>query len=64
MNELVTLLEKVENPGAFSVSGILPTIPPELTVLGLGMVALPILPQQAEALVALSEQAPLGRGES
>lgn len=64
MNELVTLLEKVENPGTFSVSGTLPAIPPGLTVQGLGTVALPILTQQAEALIALSEQAPFGRGEA
>ena len=63
MNELISLMEKVENPGAFSVSGELTAIPPGLKVKGFGMVALPFLEQQAKALIQLSEQAPFGRGE-
>ena len=63
MHKLVQLMEKVENPGTFSVSGSLPATPPGLKVKGLGSIALPLLPQQAEALIQLSEQAPFGRGE-
>ena len=63
MDEFVRLLEKVENPGTFSVGGALSSIPPGLKVKGLGTIALPFLAQQAEALIQLSTQAPFGRGE-
>ena len=63
MNEFVRLMETVENPGTFSVSGTLSSVPPGLRVEGVGPIALPFLPQQAEALIAQSEQAPFGRGE-
>ena len=63
MNEFIDLMEKVENPGTFSVSGKLTSIPPGLKVEGLGIVSLPLLAHQAKALIKISEQAPYGRGE-
>ena len=63
MNEFISLMEKVENPGTFSVSGKLTSKPPGLKVKGFGTVALPFLEHQAKALIQLSEQAPFGRGE-
>jgi len=63
MQELITLMDKVKTSGAFSVSGTLPSIPPGLDVKGVGHIGLPLTAHQARALIALSEQAPFGRGE-
>ncbi len=63
MNELLTLLDKVETSGTFSVSGTLPPIPPGLKVKGVGNIALPFLEQQAKALIEFSQQSPFGYGE-
>ena len=63
MNKLISLMENVENPGTFSVSGTLPSIAPGLKVKGLGTVSFPFPESQARALIELSEQAPYGRGE-
>ena len=63
MNELLTLMDKVETSGTFSVSGTLPSIPPGLKVKGVGNIALPFLEQQAQALIELSQQSPYGRRE-
>ena len=63
MNELLALMDKVETSGTFSVGGTLPSIPPGLKVKGVGNVALPLLEQQAKALIEFSQQAPYGYGE-
>jgi len=63
MQALITLMDKVKTSGAFSVSGTLPSIPPGLHVKGVGHIGLPLTAHQAKALIALSEQAPFGRGE-
>jgi hypothetical protein len=63
MNELLSLMDKVETSGTFSVGGALPSTPPGLKVKGVGTVALPVLEQQAQALINFSQQAPFGRGE-
>src|SRR5215471_15133462 len=63
MKELIALMDKVKTSGAFSVSGTLPSIPPGLAVKGVGHIGLPLTAHQAKALIALSEQAPFGRGE-
>ena len=63
MNELFSLMDKVNASGAFSVSGALPPIHPGLKVKGVGNVALPLLEHQAKSLIKLSQQAPFGRGE-
>lgn len=63
MQTLLTLLDKVKSSGTFSVSGTLPSIPPGLTVEGIGHIGLPLTSEQAQALIKHSEQAPFGRRE-
>src|SRR5712671_996202 len=60
--ELAELLSAVQRPGDFFASGRLELLPPRLTVDGVGQIALPLLPVQAEQLIALAERAPYGRG--
>lgn len=64
MQTLLTLLDKVKSSGAFSAGGTLPSIPPGLTVAGIGPIGLPLAAEQAQALIARSEQAPFGRREA
>ena len=59
---LATILSGVQRPGDFQVSGTLDMHPFLLEAAGVGPVALPLLPAQAEQLVAVAEQAPYGRG--
>jgi predicted 2-oxoglutarate/Fe(II)-dependent dioxygenase YbiX len=59
---LATALSAVQRPGDFYASGTLDMHPLGLDVAGIGPVALPLLPAQAEQLVAVAEQAPYGRG--
>lgn len=61
--DLAAVLSKVERPGDFCTSGVVDIHPPGLEVEGVGPVALPLLPVQAEALVAFADQAPYGRGD-
>jgi predicted 2-oxoglutarate/Fe(II)-dependent dioxygenase YbiX len=60
--ELAELLSTVKRPGDFFASGRVELMPPRLTVDGVGQIALPLLPVQAEQLIALAERAPYGRG--
>ena len=60
--ELAELLSTVQRPGDFFASGRLELLAPRLTVDGVGQIALPLLPVQAEQLIALAERAPYGRG--
>jgi hypothetical protein len=60
--ELAELLSTVQRPGDFFASGRLELLPPRLMVDGVGQIALPLLPVQAEQLIALAERAPYGRG--
>ena len=59
---LAEVIIPIERPGGFQVSGSFDIHPPRLEVDGVGVIALPLLPFQAEALVAAAEQAPYGRG--
>lgn len=61
--DLADLLGAVERPGHFHASGreVIPA--PGLAVAPLGPIALPLLPAQAEALIAQAEPAPYGRGQ-
>jgi len=61
--DLARLLNGVERPGDFCTGGVCETFPPGLEVDGVGPIALPLLPVQAEQLVAVAERAPFGRGE-
>ena len=61
--ELLDSLRSVERPGDFCVGGIREVLMPAIDVDGVGRIAFPILPAQAERLVAIAEAAPYGRGE-
>ena len=61
-SELASLLSTVQRPGDFFVAGTVEHAAPRLEVDGVGVVALPLLPMQAEQLVAVAERAPYGRG--
>jgi predicted 2-oxoglutarate/Fe(II)-dependent dioxygenase YbiX len=61
--DLAALLSTVRRPGDFFASGTTELFAPRLEVEGVGPVALPLLPVQAEQLVAVAERAPFGRGE-
>ena len=55
-------LTTVRQPGTFYVAGTESTFAPGLAVQGVGPIALPLLPVQAEQLIAVAERAPYGRG--
>ena len=61
--ELARLLDTVQRPGDFYATGSTEIFAPSLEVDGVGPIALPLLPVQAEQLIAVAEQAPYGRGE-
>src|SRR5260221_694115 len=60
---LLNSLRSVERPGHFCVGGIREMFMPTIDVDGVGRIAFPILPVQADRLVAIAEAAPYGRGE-
>jgi predicted 2-oxoglutarate/Fe(II)-dependent dioxygenase YbiX len=60
---LLDILRSIERPGDFCVGGIREIAMPTIDVDGVGRIAFPILPAQAERLVAIAEAAPYGRGE-
>ncbi len=62
-SQISALLAEVERPGCFCASGTLRTPLPDLKVEGVGQIAMPLLPVQAEALAAVAERAPYGRGD-
>ncbi|MCK1738916.1 2OG-Fe(II) oxygenase [Bradyrhizobium sp. 138] len=61
--KLLNSLRSVERSGDFCVGGIREIFMPTIDVDGVGRIAFPILPVQAERLVAIAEAAPYGRGE-
>ena len=60
--ELAKVLSAVQRPGDFYASGVTGMRAPRLEVEGVGPIALPLLPVQAQQLIAVAEQAPYGRG--
>jgi hypothetical protein len=60
--ELAEILQTVQRPGDFYTSGTIDIFAPRLAVAGVGPIALPLLPVQAQQLIAVAEQAPYGRG--
>lgn len=60
--ELAQVLQTVQRPGDFYASGRLEISPPRMVVEGVGEISLPLLPVQAEQLIALADRAPYGRG--
>jgi predicted 2-oxoglutarate/Fe(II)-dependent dioxygenase YbiX len=61
--ELAEILSTVQRPGDFYTAGASEIFIPRLEVAGVGPIALPLLPAQAQQLIAVAEQAPYGRGE-
>jgi hypothetical protein len=61
--ELAQLLNGVQRPGDFCAVGTCDVFAPGLEVEGIGPIALPLLPIQAEQLIAVAKRAPFGRGE-
>ncbi|MBK1704620.1 2OG-Fe(II) oxygenase [Halochromatium glycolicum] len=61
-HDLANALKAAERPGDFYASGTLDMHPLRLEAEGVGPIALPLLPGQAERLIAQAEQAPCGRG--
>lgn len=61
--ELAQLLKGVQRPGDFFAIGTCEIFAPGLEVEGIGPIALPLLPTQAEQLIAVAKRAPFGRGE-
>jgi hypothetical protein len=61
--KLLDSLCSVERPGNFCVGGIREISMPTIDIDGVGRIAFPVLPVQAEQLVAIAEAAPYGRGE-
>ena len=60
---LPEILQEVDRPGNFATGGVFRFYSPGLVVEGIGPIALPLLPMQAEALIATAQPAPYGRGE-
>lgn len=60
---LLNTLRSVERPGDFCFGGIREIFMPTLDVEGVGRIAFPLLPVQAEQLVSVAEAAPYGRAE-
>jgi hypothetical protein len=61
---LLNSLRSVERPGDFCVGGTREIFMPTIDVDGVGKIAFPVQPIQAEQLVASAEAAPHGRGEA
>src|SRR3954454_21026342 len=61
--ELAAVLGTVQRPGDFFASDTAELLAPMMEVDGVGPIALPLLPVQAEQLIAVAERAPYGRGE-
>lgn len=61
-SQLAELLCTVRTPGDFCSAGSIAMPMPRIEVQGVGPIALPLLPIQAEQLVAVADRAPYGRG--
>jgi predicted 2-oxoglutarate/Fe(II)-dependent dioxygenase YbiX len=59
---LAKLLAAVDRPGDFYASGRAELPLPRIEVVGIGTIALPVLPAQAKALIEAASRAPYGRG--
>jgi predicted 2-oxoglutarate/Fe(II)-dependent dioxygenase YbiX len=61
--DLARILPTIRRPGDFYAAGTAEMFAPNLEVDGVGRISLPLLPVQAEQLVAVATRAPYGRGE-
>ena len=62
VKSLLKILKEVIGNGTFLTSGYLKFIHPGLIVEGVGVIAMPILPEQARKLIDKSSKAPFGKG--
>ena len=62
-SQLAEIFESIQRPGKFYAAGAAEIYMPSLEVEGVGQIALPLLPIQAEQLVKVAERAPYGKGE-
>lgn len=60
--QLLKVLERIDRPGTFCTSGLLPPVLPGLEVEKVGEVALPLEKGQAQSLKKQAHQAPYGKG--
>ena len=60
--QLLEALKKIDRPGTFCTSGLLPPMVAGLEVEGIGAVALPLGKRDAAALKKQARQAPYGKG--
>jgi len=60
--DVADLLQQVRRPGDFYAAGTAEIHAPRLEVEGVGAISLPLLPVQAEQLVAIADRSPYGRG--
>ena len=56
------LIESIDRPGEYCTHGRLFVPLPRLEVAGAGLISFPVPPAQADALVAVAERAPYGKG--
>jgi hypothetical protein len=61
-SQLAELLHSVRTPGDFCTAGRFTMPMPRIQVQGVGPIALPLLPVQAQQLVAIADRAPYGKG--
>ena len=61
--DLAALLSTVRRTGDYFASGTVEIMAPQIEVEGVGPIALPLLPVQAEQLLAVADPAPYGRGD-
>ena len=59
---LEELIESIDRPGEYCTHGRLFAPLPRLEVAGAGLISFPVPPAHADALVAVAERAPYGRG--
>jgi len=63
VEQFVEIVQSIERPGDFYMSGTAEIPLPGLEIDGVGPVALPLLPAQARQLMDVAEQAPYGKGD-
>lgn len=63
VHQFVKVLQAIDRPGDFCISGHIDIHTPLLEVTGVGPIALPLLPIQAEQLLKIATPAPYGRGK-
>lgn len=61
-DQIFNILQTVKYPGDFYATGKLEIFPPHLEVAGVGCIALPLLPVQADQLISVARVAPYGKG--